>query len=209
MHDFGLHERATDRHSNLFEQRAITVIVAGTRPRARQRRSVINFDNIARVPTVNEIHRWDLPCILNLNARSLNTEQIDELQVIASNLSVSIIFVTSTWLKDYIDDVNVSINGFYCERRDRANRRAGGVACYVNNDVLYTRIVELDDQRMPKKLPRAFSCIILACMYHPPGAIIGVDSMVRKHPNCSVLLTGDFNQLNDKLFLKHITGTPR
>ena len=129
--------------------------------------------------------------------------------------------VTETWLKDYIDDVNVSINGFYCERKDRANRRAGGVACYVKNDVLYTRIVELEDQSfevlwlklMPKKLPspRAFSCIILACMYHPTGAnsaamrdhvINGVDSMVRKHPDCGVLLTGDFNQLNDK-FLKN------
>ena len=28
--------------------------------------------------------------------------------------------------------------------------------------------------------------------------INGVDSMLRKHPNCGVLLTGDFNQLNDK-----------
>ena len=98
-YDFGLHERATDCHSNVFEQRAITVIIAGIRPRARQRRSVINFDNIARVPTVNERQRWDLPCILNLNARSLNTEKIDELQVIASNYNVSIICVTETWLK--------------------------------------------------------------------------------------------------------------
>ena len=54
-------------------------------------------------------------------------------------------------------------------------------------------------------------------MYHPPGAnsaamrdhvINGVDSMVRKHPDCGVLLTGDFNQLNDKLKKKNITGTP-
>ena len=67
---------------------------------------------------------------------------------------------------------------------------------------------------MPKKLPRAFSCIILACMYHPPGAnsatmrdhvINGVDSMVRKHPDCGVLLTGDFNQIHwRKLFGRHI-----
>ena len=54
---------------------------------------------------------------------------------------------------------------------------------------------------MPKKLPRAFSCIIVACMYHPPGGnsaamrdhvINGVDSMVRKRPDCGVLLTGNF-----------------
>ena len=28
----------------------------------------------------------------------------------------------------------------------KTGRRAGGVACYVKNDVLYTRIVELEDQ---------------------------------------------------------------
>ena len=146
------------------------MIISETRPRARQKRNVINVDNIARVPTVNERLRWDLPCIINLNARSLNTEKIDELQVIASNFNVSIICVTETWLKNNIADESVSINGFYCERRDRVNSRAGGVACYVKNDVLYSRIVELEDQSfevlwlkiMPKKLPRAFSCIILA-----------------------------------------------
>ena len=196
------------------------MIISETRPRARQKRNVINVDNIARVPTVNESLRWDLPCIINLNARSLNTEKIDELQVIASNFNVSIICVTETWLKNYIADDSVSINGFYCERRDRVNRRAGGVACCVKNDVLYSRIVELEDQSfevlwlkiMPKKLPRAFSCIILACIYHPPGAnsaamrdhlINGVDSVVRKHPNCGVLLTGDFNQLNDTFLKTH------
>ena len=187
------------------------MIISETRPRARQKRNVINVDNIARVLTVNERLRWDIPCIINLNARSLNTEKIDELQVIASNFNVSIICVTETWLKNYIADESVSIKGFYCERIDRVNRRAGGVACYVKNDLLYSRIVELEDQSfevlwlkiMPKKLPRAFSCIILACIYHPPGAnsaamrdhvINGVDSVVRKHPNCGVLLTGDFNQ---------------
>ena len=133
--------------------------------------------------------------------------------------------MTETWLKNYIADESVSINGFYCERRDRVNRRAGCVACYVKNDVLYSRIVELEDQSfevlwlkiMPKKLPRAFSCIILACIYHPREAnsaamrdhvINGVDSVVRKHPNCGVLLTGDFNQLNDTFFKNTLQVRP-
>ena len=107
-----MHERATDCHSNLFEQRAITVIIAGTSPRARQRRSVINFDNIARVPTLNERQRWDLPCINNVNARSLNTEKIDELQVIASNFNVSIICVTETWLKTILTMSMFLLTGF-------------------------------------------------------------------------------------------------
>ena len=33
--------------------------------------------------------------------------------------------------------------------------------------------------------------------------INGVDSMVREHPHCGVLLTGDFNQLNDKFLKTH------
>ena len=33
--------------------------------------------------------------------------------------------------------------------------------------------------------------------------INGVDSVVRKHPNCGVLLTGDFNQLNDTFLKTH------
>ena len=70
--DFRLQERATDLHSNLFgnqQQHAITVTITETRPRARQKRSV---DNIGRVPTVKERLRWDLPCIINLNARSIS-----------------------------------------------------------------------------------------------------------------------------------------
>ena len=37
-----------------LQQRAITVIISETRPRARQKRNVINVVNITRVPTVNE-----------------------------------------------------------------------------------------------------------------------------------------------------------
>ena len=57
---------------------------------------------------------------------------------------------------------------------------------------------------MPKKLRRKFPCII----YHPREAdsaamryhvINCVDYMVRKHPNCGVLLTGAFDKLNNEL----------
>ena len=85
----------------------------------------------------------------------------------------------------------------------------------ILNDYLYIRrsFEVLWLKLMPKKLPRALSCIILACMYHSPGTnsaamrdhvINRVDSMVRKHPHCGVLLTGDFNQLNDKFKKKTI-----
>ena len=65
---------------------------------------------------------------------------------------------------------------------------------------------------MPKTLSRKLSCIILACMYHPPGSdsglmrghiINGIDSLIRTHPECGVLVMGDFNQFKDNFIKTH------
>ena len=53
--------------------------------------------------------------MLNLNARSLSEEKLDELQVNATIHDVSIICVTETWFKHYMDDNNLSIEGFSVE----------------------------------------------------------------------------------------------
>ena len=33
--------------------------------------------------------------------------------------------------------------------------------------------------------------------------ITGIDTVTRKHPDCGVVLIGDFNQLNDKFLVSH------
>ena len=33
--------------------------------------------------------------------------------------------------------------------------------------------------------------------------IMGIDTMIRKHPECGVIITGDFNQLNDTFLKVH------
>ena len=40
----------------------------------------------------------DLPVIINLNARSLSIEKLDELNVTVGIHDVSVLFVTETWL---------------------------------------------------------------------------------------------------------------
>ena len=57
----------------------------------------------------------------------------------------------------------------------------------------------------PTRLPRAFSCIIAAVIYHPPTSH---DRSIREHlfqfltlveseyPNCGILVIGDFNRLD-------------
>ena len=32
---------------------------------------------------------------------------------------------------------------------------------------------------------------------------MGIDTMIRKHPECGVIITGDFNQLNDNFLKVH------
>lgn len=164
--------------------------------------------------------RWHIPTLLNLNARSLNTEKIDELSAVASNNSVSVICITETWFNDYMPTDSVCIQGYYCERRDRSNRRGGGVACYIKNSLQYDRLTDLnsDSQEVlwvrlrPHKLPRKFSCIMVGCVYHPPEAddasmrdylINSVDTVFRKYPDSGIILMGDFNRFRDNFLKTH------
>ena len=105
---------------------------------------------------------------------------------------------------------SAGLAGFCCERKDRVERGGGGVACYVAETAVYDRVHDIEDDEhevlwirlKPKKLPRKYSCIIIACIYHPPGAdngslreylITSLDAVLRRSPDCGVILSGDFN----------------
>ena len=116
---------------------------------------------------VNKRIVWDLPTILTLNAMSLSGEKLDELQVNVTIHDVSIICLTETWFKYYMDDNNLSIEGFSLESKDRCDGRTGGeVACYIKNSFMYKIVSNLEEKEleiiwlkiMPTKLPRKFSC---------------------------------------------------
>ena len=171
-------------------------------------------------PTADKIRKWDLPSLINLNARSLNSEKVDELHVTVTTHDVSIVCVSETWFKDYMDSSSLTMQGFCLERKDRDHGRAGGVACYIRNDLMYKRLndMEVHDLEvmwikvMPKKTPRKFSCVLVACLYYTPKTeylkirdhlITNIDTVMRKHPECGVIITGDFNQLRDNFMKTH------
>ena len=65
---------------------------------------------------------------------------------------------------------------------------------------------------MPKKTPRTCSCILIACLYYTPKTeylkirdhlITSIDTVMRKHPECGMIITGDFNQLRDNFMKTH------
>ena len=65
---------------------------------------------------------------------------------------------------------------------------------------------------MRKKMPRKCSCILLACIYYIPKTkylkirdhlITSIDIVMRKHPECGVIITGEFNQLRGNFMKTH------
>ena len=93
----------------------------------------------------------------------------------------------------------------------------GGVACYVAATVPYDRLLDIEDNEHEvmwirlrlHKLPRRFASIVIACIYHPPNSdnssmreyiIATLDGILRRHPDCGIVLIGDFNQLRDMSF---------
>ena len=60
-------------------------------------------------PIADKIRKWDLPSLINLNARSLNSEKVDELHVT--------VCVSETWFKDYMDSSSITMQGFCLERK--------------------------------------------------------------------------------------------
>ena len=61
--------------------------------------------------------------------------------------------------------VTIALRGFCMERKDRDHGRAGGVVCYIRNNVLYNRLNDLEVDEfeviwikiMPKKYPENYS----------------------------------------------------
>ena len=110
------------------------------------------------------------------------------------------------------------MQGFSLERKDKGQGRAGGVACYIRHDLKYKRLndMEVDDlevmwiKAMPKKTPRKCSCILVACLYYTTKTlkirdhlITSIETVMRKHPDCGVIITADFNQLRNNFMKTH------
>ena len=80
--------------------------------------------------------KWRLTTLLNSNARSI-VNKIDEMTEIIENNKADIACVTKTWLFDEIPPCVTDINGYTREKRDRVDRRVGGVLTYIRNSIPY------------------------------------------------------------------------
>ena len=106
---------------------------------------------------------------LHLNINSV-LPKIDELRLIASKSNAAIIGLTETKLDDTIQIGEIEIEGYSLERCDR-NRKGGGVACYIRNDISFNIRENFScdieniffDILLPKTKP-----ILIGIVYRPP-----------------------------------------
>ena len=123
--------------------------------------------------------------------------------VLQSAVSYSILSITETWLKPYITDAQLSIEGFNIFRSDRLNRDRGGCCLYIRQSLIVSDHFTYDDDY----------CQIIGCsienlrtlvfsVYRPDNtphkkfdeAMNFVQSSVStKDDTWNLLITGDFN----------------
>ena len=160
------------------------------------------------------------PRIMLSNTMSL-VPKLAEIQEFLLRKRVDIGLITETWLNDNISDSIVHIDGYNLHRKDRLVKQHGGVCIYLRDGIMFEIPENLNCcqdheiywlKLIPKRLPRGFSCLIVAVVYHPPG----VDSqLITNHlfqslsaaestfPNCGLIVAGDFNHLNVDSLQRH------
>ena len=121
--------------------------------------------------------------------------------------------------KNTIPNEVINIVGYHLYRRDRINRMHGGVCMFIKDSIISQELTELQSDEnvvlwlnaRPRRLPRGFSSIIIGVVYHPPGADNKsmrdymrdcLTKFQALHPNCGVIVAGDFNKFDAKSALR-------
>ena len=117
--------------------------------------------------------KTSIPSLLLSNVCHIGNK-VDELQGVAKINNASIAIVTESWLTSEAPSSSMSIGEYNIYRKDRNNRQGGGVVVYVNNYLRSKRLSDLENEDkevlwlklFPPRLPRPFSCILQAFIFH-------------------------------------------
>ena len=156
-----------------------------------------------------------LPNFLSANVRSL-LPKIDELALILNHLSIDIAVVSETWLHSGIEGEVLSIPNYNLIRQDRTFGHGGDVRAFVSNSIptkdglalqiLFTNVYGCGLDRIV--FLEKFRASLWVFYIAPPDKpaqeqrdlvnylIESLDEARNQHPDCSIVLLGDFNNLN-------------
>ena len=163
-----------------------------------------------------------VPKMMVTNVMSIVPKMSEVCEFVLRN-NVSLAFITETWFQSSIAFSVIDIPGYSVLRRDRSSDHHGGVCLYINAVIRYKRLDDLSCcsdhevlwvQLRPKRLPRGFSSLIVAVVYHPHWSAAENEFMQEhlfqslqlaesRFPDCALVVAGDFNRLDTKPIERH------
>ena len=203
----------TTPHHNKNTNNYVTRKCANTQKRSWSNNLIhIRKENLVRSST-NSFHF--VPVLLLSYTMSL-APKIDEIAYTIKQKNLDLALFTETWLKESIPDQSIKITGYQLFPRDRKNGSHGGVCAFVKDSIECKTLLDLhddDDEILwlllrPKRLPRGFSNIVVAVIYHPPTADNttlrdhlknSLECVEADYPHSAVILAGDFNKLDFRI----------
>lgn len=136
-----------------------------------------------------------------------NSHKIDFFKSLKNWRNVSAFVITESWLKGYISNKSIEIDGFNVVRNDRVGRRGGGVAIYLNANLKYKTIansVKSDIEYLFIEVCLDNEKLLIGGIYRPRGNLSSIDGIMTDL--CTqyqhIFLMGDFNfDLSDEIKL--------
>ena len=152
-----------------------------------------------------------IPTMYIFNACSLaKPHALQQLEAELASYEIEAALINETHFKQNHTTAVIQIAGYNILRRDRLNRRAGGVAIVLQKDWDYEVLDIAGDDRTFEllwvRVKRGNCKWILGAVYHPPKPIFSTnlfldhlerstDYFLSKYPEYRIAMGGDFNQL--------------
>lgn len=147
----------------------------------------------------------------HINIQGIRSK-FDELQILLTSNKIDIFGITETKLDQIHITESFTINGFQVPfRKDRSNKKGGGILVYVRNNISCCQRTDLEDSELEHvwlevKNPNSKS-FLLCVLYRPPSSLVSwktsFDANIDK-AQCEdkeILIVGDLNKdlMNDQL----------
>ncbi|XP_031556235.1 uncharacterized protein LOC116292996 [Actinia tenebrosa] len=163
---------------------------------------------------------FDLPKqgirLVSWNVQSL-PNKLDEIKYILSDKpnEIDILGLIESHLCPAIDNNSLQLDGYAIERKDRNNKKGGGLLTYINNRLLFKRRVDLEDEKLEIiwleiKTSTQSPTILTGFIYRPTSTDVQTDKLLMENINRAVAenretwLLGDINiDLHNQRNLEH------
>lgn len=171
-------------------------------PNNNQSGLTTGFTNTYCIPNIvlkSTLNNKQAVNICHLNSQSI-LPKINEIKAIFANVNTHAICVSESWLKSYISNRSILLDGYNVFRNDRAVRRGGGVCIFVKSSIPVRIVYESDDPH--------FNVICIEMLFSNEKFFLGVvynppDNNFTNELECilnsfsinysNVILVGDFN----------------